>query len=154
MEISPKDAIDNINDRTKAILYVGIGGNTGKLDEVKKICKKYRLKLTLDAAHMSGPKVLKDNSEMHVGFEADVCIFSFQAVKNLPTADSGMVCYKSKRLDLLSNEHYGTPSYWWIIAEANGIGKGSMHIPVGMQIRIPKRLDKIQEKMDKISEGR
>ena len=103
--LDPESIIGNINDRTRAILYVGIGGNTGKLDKVKNICKKYNLKLILDAAHMSGTKVLKDNSEVHVGFEADVCIFSFQAVKNLPTADSGMVCFKSKRLDLLSRKY-------------------------------------------------
>ena len=35
----------------------------------------------------------------HVGKEADVTIFSFQAVKNLPTADSGMICFKEKKYD-------------------------------------------------------
>jgi dTDP-4-amino-4,6-dideoxygalactose transaminase len=34
-----------------------------------------------------------------VGGEADVSIFSFQAVKNLPTADSGMICFRDARLD-------------------------------------------------------
>ena len=37
----------------------------------------------------------------HVGKEADVTIFSFQAVKNLPTADSGMICFKDKEDDKL-----------------------------------------------------
>ena len=35
----------------------------------------------------------------HVGGEADVTVFSFHAVKNLPTADSGMICFKDKQLD-------------------------------------------------------
>jgi dTDP-4-amino-4,6-dideoxygalactose transaminase len=30
----------------------------------------------------------------HVGQGADVTVFSFQAVKNMPTADSGMICFK------------------------------------------------------------
>ena len=30
---------------------------------------------------------------------ADVIIYSFQAVKNLPTGDSGMICFKEKKLD-------------------------------------------------------
>ena len=34
----------------------------------------------------------------HVGSEADVTVFSFQAVKNLPTADSGMICFKDDLL--------------------------------------------------------
>tara|TARA_R100000234_G_scaffold3253_1_gene2661 strand:- start:9388 stop:9690 length:303 start_codon:yes stop_codon:yes gene_type:complete len=58
------------------------------------------------------------------------------------------------RLDLLANQYYGLDSYWWIIAEANGLGKGSLHIPPGMQIRIPKNLSKVSEKMDKFSNGR
>jgi dTDP-4-amino-4,6-dideoxygalactose transaminase len=29
----------------------------------------------------------------HVGWDADATVFSFQAVKNLPTADSGMLCF-------------------------------------------------------------
>lgn len=33
------------------------------------------------------------------GKEADVVVYSFQAVKNLPTADSGMVCFKDAALD-------------------------------------------------------
>jgi dTDP-4-amino-4,6-dideoxygalactose transaminase len=46
--------------------------------------------LILDAAHMSGT-LLRGR---HVGSEADCAVFSFQAVKNLPTADSGMICFK------------------------------------------------------------
>ena len=40
----------------------------------------------------------------HVGQEADVTIFSFQAVKNLPTADSGMICFKDKEDDKLARQ--------------------------------------------------
>ena len=74
------------------------------MDEVKEICKKYSLKLILDAAHMAGTKVHNGNHEVHVA-KPDVSVFSFQAVKNLPTADSGMICFKSKKLDLLSREY-------------------------------------------------
>mgnify|MGYP003621616017 FL=1 len=33
------------------------------------------------------------------GKDADVIVYSFQAVKNLPTADSGMICFKEKKYD-------------------------------------------------------
>ena len=33
------------------------------------------------------------------GNEAEVVIYSFQAVKNLPTADSGMICFKKGKFD-------------------------------------------------------
>ena len=40
----------------------------------------------------------------HVGKEADATVFSFQAVKNLPTADSGMICFKDEEDDKLARQ--------------------------------------------------
>lgn len=52
----------------------------------------------------------------------------------------------SDRLDLIAYRYYGNPSYYWILAEANGLGKGSMSIPVGTQLRIPQNfVDVIRE---------
>ena len=97
--LDPESIEENITDKTKAVMFVGMGGNPGQLDKVEEICKSYKLKLILDAAHMSGTFVLRNGIKEHVGKEADVTVFSFQAVKNLATADSGMICFKSKRLD-------------------------------------------------------
>ena len=91
--LDPISVEKNITNKTKAVIFVGIGGNAGKLNVIARICKKHNLKLILDAAHMAGTYV-KEN--IHVGNEADVSIFSFQAVKNLPTADSGMICFQDK----------------------------------------------------------
>lgn len=41
------------------------------------------------------------------------------------------------RLDLLAFKYYGNINYWWIIAEANGLGKGTVAIEPGTQVRIP-----------------
>ncbi len=93
--LDPEDVKRKISKKTKAIIFVGLGGNTGQLEKIVKICKEYNLKLILDAAHMAGTRL----NGKHVGNEADVAVFSFQAVKNLPTADSGMVCFKDDELD-------------------------------------------------------
>ena len=93
--LDPKSIAEKITPKTRAVIYVGFGGNTGQLEEVAKLCKEKNLKLILDAAHMSGTRY----KNQHVGHEADVAIFSFQAVKNLPTADSGMICFKEKFFD-------------------------------------------------------
>jgi dTDP-4-amino-4,6-dideoxygalactose transaminase len=93
--ICPKSLESKITEKTKAVIYVGMGGNTGNFDEILAVCKKHNLKLILDAAHMSGAKYYGK----HVGADADVTVFSFQAVKNLPTADSGMICWKEKEDD-------------------------------------------------------
>jgi len=101
LSLDPFSVEKLITKRTKAVMFVGIGGNPGNLDLIKEICLKYDLKLILDAAHMSGTYVNGKNKVAHVGSEADVTIFSFQAVKNLPTADSGMICFKSPAHDSL-----------------------------------------------------
>lgn len=84
-----------ITDRTRAVMYVGFGGNTGRYMDVVALCRKYNLKLILDAAHMAGTRL---NGAVP-GREADVAVYSFQAVKNLPTGDSGMICFMDEEND-------------------------------------------------------
>lgn len=104
--LDPKLIEQNITRKTRAVIFVGIGGNIGKYKEVVELCKKYKLKLILDAAHMAGTKMDRMYhgvavSKSQVGWDADVTVFSFQAVKNLPTADSGMICFKNDDYDQL-----------------------------------------------------
>ena len=95
--LDPASVRERITDKTRAVMYVGVGGNTGRLREIAKICEEHDLKLILDASHMSGTRWA--DTGQHIGHEADVTIFSFQAVKNLPTGDSGMICFREKGLD-------------------------------------------------------
>ena len=104
--LDPKSIEERITNKTKAVMFVGMGGNAGRLDEIKTICEMKGIKLILDAAHMAGTttKNVFDGvgyTANHVGWEADVSVFSFQAVKNLPTADSGMICFKEEEYDKL-----------------------------------------------------
>jgi dTDP-4-amino-4,6-dideoxygalactose transaminase len=87
--LDPDDIERKITPRTRAVIFVGVGGNTGQYERVIEICKRHKLALILDAAHMAGTRL----NGRHVGGEADCAVFSFQAVKNLPTADSGMICW-------------------------------------------------------------
>ena len=107
--LSPQSVKDRITSKTRAVMYVGMGGNAGNLNEIKDICEQHGLKLILDAAHMAGTYTKEMAPEpsgggyaiCHCGWEADVSVFSFQAVKNLPTADSGMICFKEEKYDKL-----------------------------------------------------
>ena len=92
-----------ITDKTRAVLFVGIGGNVGQYAEIVELCQKRSIKIILDAAHMAGTRV----DGKHVGHEADVVVFSYQAVKNLPTADSGMICFASA-----DDDHYARKLAW------------------------------------------
>jgi dTDP-4-amino-4,6-dideoxygalactose transaminase len=93
--MDPKSIEARITPKTRAVMFVGMGGNVGRYLDVVALCKKHGLALILDAAHMSGTRI----NGQHVGREADVTVFSFQAVKNLPTADSGMICFREKEDD-------------------------------------------------------
>lgn len=96
--LDPQSVLDRITDRTRAVMFVGIGGNVGKYHEVLTLCRERGIAVILDAAHMAGTRI----DGRHVGPEADVSVFSFQAVKNLPTADSGMVCFADAADDALA----------------------------------------------------
>lgn len=48
------------------------------------------------------------------------------------------------RLDMLAYKYYGDVNDWWIIAEANGIGKGTLRVEGGLQLRIPTNIEKIK----------
>lgn len=93
--IDPEDMLKKISSRTRAVVFVGLGGNVGQYDRVRELCRERGIRLILDAAHMSGTRV----GGRHVGWDADVSVFSFQAVKNLPTADSGMICFADREDD-------------------------------------------------------
>ncbi|HEY4799284.1 MAG TPA: DegT/DnrJ/EryC1/StrS family aminotransferase [Bacteroidia bacterium] len=98
--MSPESVEARITSKTRAVMFVGIGGNTGQYEKIISLCKKKNLKLILDAAHMSGTRF----NGKHVGSECDVSIFSYQAVKNLPTSDSGMICFADPALDHLARQ--------------------------------------------------
>lgn len=93
--LSPESILSCITPRTRAVVFVGTGGNSGRLPEIARICAEKKLRLILDASHMAGTRL----QGQHVGPEGDAAVFSFQAVKNLPTADSGMICFREARLD-------------------------------------------------------
>lgn len=100
--LDPVDVEKKITKKTKAIIFVGYGGRVGQLDKIIEICKKHNLKLILDAAHMAGTKVHGVTPGTWDG--VDVTVYSYQAVKNLPTGDSGMICFADEEGDKLARK--------------------------------------------------
>lgn len=58
------------------------------------------------------------------------------------------------RLDLLADRYYGDVTMWWIIAQANHIGKGTLNIKPGTNIRIPQNLEKIYSNLETLNRTR
>ena len=100
--LDPEDVESKITDRTRAIAFVGYGGRVGQLEKIIDICKKHDLRLILDAAHMAGTRV---NGVVPGTWDGvDVTVYSFQAVKNLPTGDSGMICFANDAYDQIARK--------------------------------------------------
>lgn len=100
--LDPVDVEKKITERTRAVIFVGYGGRVGQLDKIIEICKKHNLKLILDAAHMSGTRV---NGVCPGTWDGvDVTVYSYQAVKNLATGDSGMICWNDEESDKMTRQ--------------------------------------------------
>lgn len=98
--LDPYDVEKKITNKTRAIIFVGLGGNVGHLEAISTICKKNKLKLILDGAHMAGTRW----NGKHIGYNADATIFSFHVTKNLSLAEGGMLCFKEKELENITRK--------------------------------------------------
>lgn len=98
---------EKITDKTKAIIAVHLQGRTADMDPIKKIAKKYNLKVIEDAAQAHGAKY----KGKRAGSLSDAAAFSFYPGKNLGAlGDGGCVVTNdegiAKQVRILSN--YGS----------------------------------------------
>ncbi|MHA2278204.1 MAG: hypothetical protein ACXAC2_20680 [Candidatus Kariarchaeaceae archaeon] len=54
-------------------------------------------------------------------------------------------------LDSLAKKYYGSEDYWWVIANANNLGKGKLSVDIGKQLRIPGNLSRILDDFKRIN---
>jgi len=65
-----------------------------------------------------------------------------QAVGRRRVKTTSRALVQGERLDTIAAQHYGSGTYWWIIAAASGIG-WQAQVPAGTWITIPMSLDEI-----------
>ena len=81
---------------------------------------------------------------MMTRFDGKRVYITTQYPKIYPTSsDTIVISNEGDFLDSLAYKYYGDPTLWWVIALANGIGKGRMSIPSGIQIRVPFNINEI-----------
>ena len=63
----------------------------------------------------------------------------------IPIKDSDRFIYPrdGDRLDNVAFRYYGDETLWWVIAQANGLGKGRTILNPNFQIRVPGNVTKI-----------
>jgi hypothetical protein len=71
--------------------------------------------------------------------------FGTRLYPNIPmdSTDIYVVTNETDSLDNLAFKYYKNPSLWWIIAQANAIGKGKLAVPAGLQLRVPLNINSI-----------
>ena len=83
-----------ISRKTKAIVCVHYGGIPCDMSEIRKLAKKYKVKVIEDAAQALGAEY----NNKKIGDISDFTTFSFQAIKHITTGDGGMLCIKDSKL--------------------------------------------------------
>lgn len=83
-----------ITNKTRAIVTVHYGGHACNMNVIKEIARKHNLVVIEDAAHGCGGEY----EGKKLGSLGDIGCFSFHAVKNLATADGGMITTNDKEI--------------------------------------------------------
>jgi len=85
--IDPNEIKKKITSKTKAIIPVHFTGQPCDMDEILEIAEEYDLYVIEDAAHAIDAKY----KGRKIGNLSDLTIFSFHPVKNITTAEGGMI---------------------------------------------------------------
>jgi len=78
----------------KAIIVVHIGGYSCDMDKINYLAKKYNISVIEDCAHAFGGEY----NNKKIGNTDNICVWSFQAVKNLPIGDGGAISTNNTEL--------------------------------------------------------
>jgi len=97
--LDPEKIEERITPRTRAIIPVHIHGNPADMDRILAIARAHNLMVIEDAAQAHGA-VYRGRK---VGGLADIGCFSFQASKNLPAGEGGMVVTDREKLQERAN---------------------------------------------------
>jgi dTDP-4-amino-4,6-dideoxygalactose transaminase len=149
LNIDPKEIVKKINTRTKAIVPVDMAGQPCKMNEIMKIAGANNLKVVEDASHAAGAGI----GDKKIGRIAHLTTFSFHAVKNMTTAEGGMVVTddetfytKIRRnrffgVDRTSQEKHGSRGKWFYEKLSLGRKANMSDISASLGLSQLKRLD-------------
>ncbi len=92
--LDPADAERRITEKTRALAPVHLYGHPADIDPLKRLARKYRLRIIWDAAQAHGAQWRGRD----VGSFADVVCYSFYPSKNMTTGEGGMLATSDEKL--------------------------------------------------------
>lgn len=110
--IDIKELEKKISNKTRVLVTVPMLGNPCKIDEIKKITKKYNVKILEDACEFFGAKYKKK----YVGTVGDVGIFSLDFAKTITTGEGGLIVTNNKKIykfcrEYIDHGHENNPKF-------------------------------------------
>ena len=104
--ISPEDIIKKISKKTKAIITVSIFGQSPKMDIIKNIAFKHKIKIIEDNAE----SMFSTYNNKLIGHYGDISSFSFENSKHLSCGEGGVTitdnAFLAKKMRKISNHGF------------------------------------------------
>jgi dTDP-4-amino-4,6-dideoxygalactose transaminase len=94
LQITPAAVTPALSERTRAILPVHFAGQACDLDGLGEIAANHGLCMIQDAAHAAGTEF----RGRRIGADGETACFSFHPIKNMTTAEGGMITTASDEL--------------------------------------------------------
>ena len=95
LNINPDLIEEKITKKTRAIIPVHFAGAPADMDKINNLARKYNLTVIEDAAHAVGTYY----KGIHAGGFGHIAIFSFHPIKNITTAEGGMITLNNAVLE-------------------------------------------------------
>jgi len=95
LSVNPDLIEEKITKKTRAIIPVHFAGAPADMDKINNLARKYNLTVIEDAAHAVGTYY----KGIHAGGFGHIAIFSFHPIKNITTAEGGMITLNNAMLE-------------------------------------------------------
>lgn len=154
--LDPEAVRDAITEDTEALVPMHYGGQLCDIDALLEIADRYDLTVIWDACHTFGTS---RNGEP-VGSERDLATFSFHPVKNITTAEGGLVATDDDRLasrlrslrsfdmNYEPDGHEDEP--WYQVTENLGYNYNVTDLQAALGIEQLERLEEFKERRQAI----
>jgi len=156
--IDPQEIRKKITKKTKAILPVHYAGQPCDMDEIYEIADKYKLYVIEDAAHA----VDAEYKGKKIGSISDLTVFSFHPVKNMTTAEGGMVTtnndelynkllmYRTHGISIGAEKRFGKSGDYFYDMQVLGFRYNMSELHASLGIQQLKKLESFQRRRREI----
>jgi len=141
--LDPESFEKSITAKTKAVVVVDLFGTMPRMDEIRRIARKYRITVIEDAAEAMGAEYKKKKA----GTFGETSVFSFNATKLMIAGQGGMLATNNKRIYERAKKlwhhgmvDYGKKTYW---SEEIGFNYQWTNIQAALALAQLRRLDEL-----------